>query len=51
MKIEYSSKEAENLNAEKQGIVYDVITPQHRRLNIKSYADNFSSDRKISWTH
>lgn len=51
VKIEFSSKEAAILYAEKQGIVYDVINPQPRRLNIKSYADNFSSDRKISWTH
>ena len=51
VKIEFSSKEAAILYAEKQGIVYDVINPQSRRLNIKSYADNFSSDRKISWTH
>ena len=35
----------------KQGILYDVIPPQPRKFNIKSYADNFSSDRKISWTH
>ena len=51
VKIKFSSKEAAMLYAEKQGIVYDVINPQPRKLNIKSYADNFSSDRKISWTH
>ena len=51
VKIEFSSKEAAILYAEKQGIVYDVINPQPRRLNIKSYDDNFSSDRKIYWTH
>ena len=51
VKIEFSNKEAAILYAEKQGIVYDVINPQPRKLNIKSYADNFSSDRKISWTH
>ena len=51
VKIEFPSKEAAMLYAEKQGILYDVIPPQPRKFNIKSYADNFSSDRKISWTH
>ena len=51
VKIKFSSKEAAIFYAKKQGIVYDVINPQPRSLNIKSYADNFSSDRKISWTH
>ena len=38
---EDAAKKFAMLYAEKQGIVYDVINPQPRKLNIKSYADNF----------
>ncbi len=51
IKISFSSKDAAIQYAKKQGLDYEVINPQKRKLNIKSYADNFSSERKISWTH
>ena len=51
IKIAFSSKEAAIQYAEKQEIDYELINPQKRKLNIKSYADNFSSERKVSWTH
>ena len=51
IKIVFSSKEAAIHYAEKQDIDYKLIEPQKRKLNIKSYADNFSSERKMSWTH
>ena len=51
IKIPFSSKEAAIQYAKKQNIDYELIDPQQRKLNIKSYADNFSSERKVSWTH
>ncbi len=51
VKIAFSSKEAAIQYAKKQDIDYKLIDPQQRKLNIKSYADNFSSERKVSWTH
>ena len=51
IKMAFSSKEAAIQYAKKQNIDYELINPQKRKLNIKSYADNFSSERRISWTH
>ena len=51
VKIPFSSKDAAIKYAEKHFVDYQVVQPQTRKLNIKTYADNFSSDRKISWTH
>ena len=30
---------------------YKVIEPSPKKINAKSYASNFSSNRRISWTH
>ena len=51
VKISFSSKEAAIQYAERHSVDYQVVKPQTRKLNIKSYADNFSSERKITWTH
>ena len=51
VKISFSSREAAIKYAERHSVDYQVIQPQTRKLNIKTYADNFSSDRKVSWTH
>ena len=51
VKIQFASKEAAIEYAEKHNIKYEVIIAQQRKLNIKTYADNFSADRKVSWTH
>ena len=51
VKIPFATKEAAIQYAQKHSVDYQVIKPQTRKLNIKTYADNFSSDRKISWTH
>ena len=51
VKIFFSSKEAAIQYAEKHSVDYHVVTPQTRKLKIKTYANNFSADRKISWTH
>ena len=51
VKIPFATKEAAIQYAQKHTVDYQVIKPQTRKLNIKTYADNFSSDRKISWTH
>ena len=37
--------------AEKHGLAYRVVAPRLRRVRPKSYADNFSPDRRGNWTH
>ena len=32
-------------------ITYKVIEPSSKKINTKSYASNFSSKRRTSWTH
>jgi len=51
VKISFPSKETAIQYAERHSIDYQLVNPQARKLNIKTYADNFSFDRKVSWTH
>lgn len=37
--------------AKRNGIPYQVQEPQERKLQIKSYSDNFRYDRGQPWTH
>jgi len=30
---------------------YKIIEPSSKKINAKSYASNFSSNRRTSWTH
>ena len=37
--------------AEKHSLAYRVMAPRTRRVRPRSYADNFSPDRRGNWTH
>ena len=49
--IPFSTKEAAIKYAENHSLDYQVVKSQTKKLNIKTYADNFSSERRIAWTH
>lgn len=37
--------------AQSKGYIYEIKHPKRRKLISKSYSDNFSYNRKHSWTH
>jgi hypothetical protein len=37
--------------ATREGIAYEIETPQQRAVTPKAYADNFRFDRIGRWTH
>ena len=51
VKIKFSSKESAISFAKENNIDFIVKDPKKRRVNVKSYSDNFSNDRKDPWTH
>ena len=51
VKIKFSSKESAISFAKENNIDFIVKDPQKRRVNAKSYSDNFSNDRKDPWIH
>lgn len=51
VKIRFSDKDKAIKFAEKNNIDFIVIEPKQRKIKPKSYADNFSPDRKTPWTH
>jgi len=51
VKLEFETLEAAQLYAEAKGLAYSVQKPQKPKRRPMAYADNFSSDRKLPWTH
>lgn len=51
VRLRFSSKDEAIAYAEKNDIAYTVQAPQERTLRIKTYADNFATNRKGAWTH
>ncbi len=49
--LTFESKAAAEAYAKKHGLAYKVEEPQQRKPKIKSYAENFSADRRFTWTH
>lgn len=47
LQMKFDSKELAVAFAEKKGLSYMVKEPKQRKLQIKSYADNFAYDRII----
>ncbi len=45
VRVRFPTREAAIAYAKKHGIAYDVVMPHQRRLNHKTYADNFAFDR------
>ncbi len=51
IKLEFKTLEDAKVYAEKNGIAYSVQKPQKAKRRIMSYAENFSTDRSLPWTH
>lgn len=49
--LSFDSKEEAIAYAERNGIAYRVIEPSPRKVQRKTYADNFRYGRIGSWTH
>jgi len=49
--LSFDTKEQAIAYAEREGIPYRVFEPNPRRPKIKSYSDNFRTDRKQPWSH
>jgi len=51
IRLEFKSLEDAKSYAEKNGIAYRVQKPQKQKRRVMSYAENFSTDRSLPWTH
>ncbi len=51
VKLEFKTLEDAKSYAEKNGLAYRVQKPQKAKRRIMSYAENFSTDRSLPWTH
>ncbi len=51
VRLAFASREAAEAYAERAGLAYQVEEAAARRLESKSYADNFRFDRVQRWTH
>jgi|TARA_B100000029_G_scaffold508201_1_gene594520 hypothetical protein len=51
VRIKFKNKNNAIEFAKKNNIDFIVIEPAKRKITPKSYADNFSADKKNPWTH
>ena len=51
LRLSFDTKEEAVAYAERNGIPYRVIEPAQRKMQRKTYADNFKFGRIGSWTH
>ena len=51
VKLEFPSLEAAKAYASEKGIAFRVDKPQKAKRRVMSYAENFSSNRSLPWTH
>lgn len=51
LRLWFDSAEEAIAYAEDKGWMYSVIRAQSRKFQPKAYADNFSPDRLLRWTH
>ncbi|MBT5265896.1 MAG: ETC complex I subunit [Rhodospirillaceae bacterium] len=51
IKLRFDTRDEAIAYAERKGMEYVVREPRKRDLQIKVYADNFSSNRRVNWTH
>lgn len=49
--MDFPTKDAAIAFASKHGIPYAVEEPVHRATRIRSYGENFVTDRRIPWSH
>ena len=51
VRLKFDNKDDAIAYAKRQGIPFQVSEPQQAKRYVKSYADNFSADRKQPWSH
>ena len=51
VKLKFKSKDDAIKYAEKNYIKFTLTEPKERKIKPKAYADNFSFNRKETWTH
>ena len=51
IRLEFDTQDEAVAYAKRQGLPYQVVEPQEAKRYAKSYADNFSADRKQPWSH
>ncbi len=51
VRLEFATREEAIAYAERHGIAYRLIDPAPRKIQRKTYADNFKFGRIGSWTH
>ena len=51
VKLKFKSKDDAIKYAEKNSIKFILTEPKERKIKPKTYADNFSFNRKETWTH
>jgi len=51
VKLEFATKEAAIEYAQRHGVTYVIEQPQSRKHRPRGYGDNFSSTRRVPWSH
>ncbi|MCP2670145.1 ETC complex I subunit [Maricaulaceae bacterium EIL42A08] len=51
VRLNFESRDEAVAYAKKYGIAFQVIEARETPRKIKAYADNFSADRKVPWSH
>lgn len=51
VKLTFQSREDAIAYAKRKGVEFQVVESREPKRIIKTYADNFSADRKRPWTH
>jgi hypothetical protein len=51
VRLHFDTREQAIAYAEREGLNFTVDEPRERKRLVKSYAENFSADRKQPWTH
>ncbi len=51
IKMSFATKEAAVDYAQRHGVAYTIEEPHPRRHRPRGYGDNFSSDRRVPWSH
>ncbi|MFC7290732.1 ETC complex I subunit [Hirschia litorea] len=51
LRMTFETREEAVAYARRKGLEFQVLTPREPKRIIKTYAENFSTDRKYPWTH
>lgn len=51
VRVTFETREEAVAHAKRRGLEFVVQTPREKKVRPKAYADNFSVDRRIPWSH